>query len=116
MALTKGRSAITQLTASGTSTTLDVSGAYSATLLLKHSNGTGSVTAAASFGVQVQSHGGSAWYAWATPVASTTAAQVDSIGVALPPDVDSVRIVYTAPTGAATGYTLDAEVATTTGI
>lgn len=115
MALSKGRSAITQLTASGTSTTLDVSGAYSATLLIKHSNGTSTVTAAASFEVQVKSQGGTNWYAHATCVGSTTAAQVDDVTVALPEDVASVRIIYTAPTGPS-GFTLDAEVATTTGI
>lgn len=115
MALSKGRSAITQLTASGTSTTLDVSGAYSATLLIKHSNGTGTVTAEASFQVQVKSQGGSSWYTWTIAIASKTAAQVDDITIALPPDVASMRIVYTSPTGA-TGATCDAEVATTTGI
>jgi hypothetical protein len=115
MALAKSRASITQLTASGTSTTLDVSAAYSATLLIRHSNGSGSVTAAASFQVQVKPVGGSTWYTHAVPVASTTTAQVDTIVVALPPDVGSVQVVYTAPTGPS-GSTFDAEVATTTGV
>jgi hypothetical protein len=115
MPATKGHAAITQLTASGTSTTLDVSGAYGATLLWAHSNGSGTVTVPGSFRVQVKANGGARWVDLTTPVASTTTGATDTGVVALPPDIGSVQLVYVAPTGAV-APTLDAEVATTTGI
>lgn len=110
MALTKTRDAIAQLTASGTSTALDVSGADSATLYIRHSNGTGTVTAPASFAVQAKTQGGTNWYTWRTVVASTTAAQIDDIPVTIDENAASVRVVYTAPAGP-TGFTCDAEIA-----
>lgn len=114
MALVKGRSAITQLTASGTSTPLDVSASYTQTLYISHSNGTGTVTTAGSVQVQVQPSGSSRWYNYGGPIQfSTTAAIVDSYAVALRDDTTGVQLVYTAPAGA-TGYTLDAEVGTDT--
>lgn len=108
MALTKDRASITQLTASGTSTALDVSGAYEATLYVRHSNGTGTVTTAATIAVQVKPSGGT-YITLTTLAASTTAAQLDVFTVRIPDDATSVQLVYTQPTGP-TGYTLDAEV------
>lgn len=116
MALSKSRAAIAQLTASGTSTTLDVSASYRQTLYLKHSNGTGTVTGAATYQVQVKTSGGTLWYSLnAQPLPfSAVAAQVDDRPFRIPDDVASVRIIYAQPTGP-TGYTLDAEVGDITG-
>jgi len=110
MSLTKGRAAIAQLTAGGTSTTIDVSPSYSQTLLIKHSNGSGAVTVAASIDVQVKAAGGSLWYSLTGgPIAlGTTTAAIEDKVVFLPDPVASVRVVYVAPTGP-TGFTLDAE-------
>lgn len=117
MALSKSRSAITQLTASGTSTTMSVATSYGQTCLLKHSNGTGSISAAATFDVQVQTSGGSLWYSLtAGPIAFTPGvAAIEDRAVAIPDSVASVRVVYVAPTGP-TGFTLDAECGTITAL
>lgn len=114
MALTKSRSAITQLAASGTSTPIDVSTSYEHTLYVRHSNGTGTVTTAAAIKVQVKPSGGS-WTTLTTLAASTTAAQADQFVVRIPDDAAAVQVVYTAPTGP-TGFTLDAEVGTITAL
>lgn len=115
MALTKAKTSITQLTASGTSTAPDVSGSYDQGLYLSHSNGTGSVTVAATAKVQVQPSGASRWYDLTTVTFSTTAAATDSVVVALPDNATGVRVVYTQPTGP-TGYTLDADAGTITAL
>lgn len=111
MALSKGRAAITQMTASGTSTTISISTVDGQTLLISHSNGTGTVTAFATIAVQVQASGGTLWYTIATYQASTTAASVDTFACKLVDEFAAVRLIYTAPTGP-TGFTLDAECAT----
>ena len=112
MALAKDRAAITQLTASGTSTTLDVSGSYESTLYVRHSNGTGgSGFTGASIAVQVKPSGGT-FITLVTLAASQTAAQLDVFTVRIPDDAVSVELVYTQPSGGTppTGFTLDAEV------
>lgn len=115
MALTKSGSAITQLTATGTSTTLDVSAAYGQVLGIKHDNGSGAVSVAATAKVQWKRASGSNWYDMATVSAGTTTAGVDTFTVAIPDAAASVQVVYTQPTGP-TGYALDAEVGTITGL
>jgi hypothetical protein len=115
MALTKSGSAITQLTASGTSTTLDVSASYGQTLGIKHNNGSGTVTVAALAKVQWKRASGSNWYDLTTVSASTTTSAIDTFTVAIPDAAASVQIVYTQPTGAS-GYALDAEIGTITGL
>jgi hypothetical protein len=110
MSLTKSRATITQLTAGGTSTALDISGAYRSTLYIKHFNGSGTVTTGARIQVQVQAAGGSQYYNHVGAIqASTTAAATETWTAELPDDAGSVQVVYTAPTGP-TGFTLDAEV------
>lgn len=108
MAASKDRFAFTQLTASGTSTALDLSTAYSGSLYLRHSNGTGTVTAAARIVVQVKPSGGT-MTTLTTVLASLVTSGADHWVVSLPDDAASVQVVYTAPTGAS-GYTLDGEV------
>lgn len=110
MALSKSSSAITQLTASGTSTTATISAGVSPLVSLYHSNGTGSVSAAATAQVQYRVDGAARWYSPTSLLVTfgTTAAAVESRRVSLPDSATSSRIVYTAPTGP-TGYTLDAE-------
>lgn len=112
MAFDKTRAAITQLTASGASTTLNAASGVGCVLLIRHSNGAGSVTAAATAQVQMQAKGGSAWYSPPAYLVAfgSTAAAVEDRAVAIPDGVGSVRVVYTAPTGP-TGFTLDAEAA-----
>lgn len=106
--MTKDRSAFTQLTASGTSSALDLSTAYGSSLYLRHSNGSGSVTTAAALMVQVKPSGGT-MTTLTIVLASTTTAGSDHWVISLPVDASSVQVVYTAP-GGATGYTLDGEV------
>jgi hypothetical protein len=115
MAATKGGSAITQLTASGTSTTLGVPTTYDQVLGISHSNGTGTVTAAATIQVQYQVSTAARWYPLATFTASLTAAATDSFTCLIPGPTTAVRLVYTAPTGP-TGVTLDAEIGTISGL
>lgn len=110
MAVTLSRAAATQLTASGTSTTMDGDGKLGKACYLKHSNGSGTVSAAATFDVQMQTKGGSEWYTQTngpTPF-GTTAAATETRTIPVPDSAASVRVVYVAPTGP-TGYTLDAE-------
>lgn len=114
MALTKARSAITRLTASGTGTALDVSASYAQTLYIRHSNGTGTVTTAAAITVQVKATGGT-YTNLTTFTATNTAAQIDHFVCHIPDDAASVQVVYTAPVGP-TGFSLDAEVGTITGL
>lgn len=113
MALVKGRSAFTQLTASGTMTALDVSAANRQSVSISHFNGTGTPTVAATVAVQYKYSGGARWYTLTTWQASLVAGQVDQVGFRIPDAAASVQLVYTAPTGA-TGFTLDAEVGTET--
>lgn len=114
MALTKSRAAVTQLTASGTSTAIDISASYGHTLYVRHSNGTGTISAAATIKVQVKASGGT-YVTLTTLAASTTASTVDTFTVHLPDDAASVQLVYVSPTGA-TGSTLDAEAGTITAL
>jgi hypothetical protein len=107
---TFGHSSATQLTAGGTGAALDVSGAPRKSLYVRHSNGTGSPTAAATLAVQVKPTGGT-FTSLTTFSFSATAAAVDHIVVELPDDCVSVQCVYVAPTGT-TGQTLDYEAGT----
>lgn len=115
MALSKTRAAITQLTATGTSTVLDLGGAYDATLLVRHVNGSGSISAQGTADVEVRAEGGTEWYTLTTLGFGTTASAAAERVIDLPPAIADVRLSYTAPTGS-TGHTLDAEVATITGV
>ncbi len=115
MALSKTSSAITQLTASGTTSSKSISAGIAPLVSLHHSNGTGSVTGAATAQVQYQVNGATRWYA---PVGllvtfGTGTAAVEDRSVILPDSATAVEIVYVAPTGPS-GYTLDAEIAITT--
>lgn len=111
MAVTLSRAAATQLTASGTSTTMDADGKLGKACYLKHSNGAGSVSQAATFDVQVQTKGGSEWYTQTNGPAlfGTTAAATETRTIPIEDSAAAVRVVYVAPTGP-TGFTLDAEV------
>lgn len=114
MALTKSSGSITQLTATGNSTTTSLAGAYQATAGLKHVNGTGTL----SQGAQVQpqwSPDGAAWFDLGGPIAfGTSATATETRTVDLPAAASAVRFVYTAPVGS-TGHTLDASVGIITG-
>lgn len=114
MALTKGRSAITQLTAGGTSTSLDVSASYAHTLYVRHTNGSATITVGATIRVQAKPSGGT-FIDLATFTASTTASTVDPFLCRLPDDAATVQMIYTYPTGGS-GHTLDAEVGTITAL
>ena len=115
MSLTKTSAAITQLTGSGNSTTLNVTPSYYHTLYLSHYNGTGSVTGSATAKVQIQPASAIRWYDLTTVTFSLTTSATDTQPVDIPIDATGVRIVYTAPTGP-TGFTLDAEVGEESGI
>ena len=117
MALTKGRQAITQLSSSGTSDTLDISGSYKTTLYIEHNNGSGTISAGASILVQVRPDGASEWYDYVTIPGSTTSSDDQTWTVDLPDDAGDVQIIYTEPTDDGTeGQTLDAEVGKITAI
>jgi len=108
MALSKDRAAITQLTATGTSTTLDVSASYGHTLYLRHSNGTGTPSTIGSVRVQAKPSGGT--FIDVAPYSfSAVATEANSYPCLIPDDAVSVQLIYTAPAGT-TGHTLDAEV------
>lgn len=115
MALTKSRSAITQVTATGQSTTLDTSGSYDHSLYIRHVNGSGSITVQATGVVEIRTEGGSTWFTLTTLGFGTTASAAVEAVVDLPFNCGDVRIDYTAPTGS-TGHTLDAEVGTVTAL
>lgn len=115
MAVTKTNSSITQVTATGNSTDIDISNAYAATAHIEHNNGTGTITVAAQIDVRVSSDGGTTWYVLATLVADTTASSQQWWVVDLPPGSDTVDLDYTAPTGS-TGHTLDMDVGEITAI
>jgi len=114
MAPTKDRAAITQLTATGNSTDLDVSGAYRASLGIEHNNGTGTITVGAQIDVRVKPASGS-WYVLTTITANLTASSQQTWVVDIPDGMASVDLDYTAPTGS-TGHTLDAEVGRITAV
>lgn len=115
MALSKTSSAITQLTSSGTSTALNISAGIAPVLCLHHSNGTGSVTGAATAQVKFELNGAVRYYGPPELLITfgTGAAATEDRSVSVPDSSTSVEIVYTAPTGP-TGFTLDAEVGITT--
>lgn len=111
MALTKNSAAITQLTASGTSTELDVSASDEHALFIQHSNGAGTPTSQATIQIQARPVGSLAWSDVGGPLgggldaaAARTWGDIPLTGV-----VGAVRIVYVAP-GGTTGHTLDAQV------
>lgn len=115
MALSKSSTAITQLTAAGTSASVPVAAGVLPVVALRHSNGTGSVTAAGTAQVQYQLNGAARWYAPALLLVTfgTTAAATEDRTVSVPDAATAVRVVYTPPSGP-TGYTLDAEIGTVT--
>jgi hypothetical protein len=116
MALTKTAGSITQLTATGASTTLDVEASYEHSLYVVHVNGSGSITAQATIQVQARPKSSSTWYSLGGPLGGgVTASATRSWTVPLPPDATEVRLSYTAPTGSS-GHTLDAEVGRVTGV
>lgn len=115
MALAKTSQSVTQLTSSGTSSSYSVSGGISVLVSLYHSNGTGTVSAAATAQIQYQVNGASRWYAPLILLVTfgTSTSSVEPRSISLPDSITAVKITYTAPTGA-TGYSLDAEIAITT--
>lgn len=116
MALTKARETITQVTATGTSTVIDIADSYSSEAYIKHVNGTGTITAGAQVQVEVRPDGGTDYFNLGGALLfGTTASATETRVVLLPDSAGDVRFSYTAPTGS-TGHTLDAEVAQTTGI
>lgn len=115
MALVKSRSAITQLTATGQSTTLDLGTSYDHTLAVRHVNGTGTITAQGTAVVEWRTEGGTTWFTLTTLGFGTTASAAVEVSVDLPPSAGEVRLDYTAPTGS-TGHTLDAEVGVITSL
>lgn len=114
MSITKNRSAASQLTGSGTSTALDTSTSYRHSLYCRHYNGSGSVTTAATFRVQVKPSGGT-YIDLGTFQSSRTTGGYDYFVITLPDDCVSVQCIYTAPTGP-TGFTLDYEVGVITAL
>ena len=113
MALTKSRAAISQLTATGQSTALNVAASYRHSIYVKMTNGTATITAGATVKVQARPTGSSQWYDLLTLAFGTTASVVETRVVILPDDTGEVRLDYTAPTGGS-GHALDAEVGTIT--
>lgn len=110
MALNKDLAAITQVTATGQSITLDISASYRTTAYIRHVNGTGTISAGASIQIQVRPEGSSTWVNFGGAlVANTTASATQYWSIQLPDDAGEVRIDYTAPSGS-TGHTLDMEV------
>ena len=109
MALTKANGSITQVTATGNSTEIDVANAYAAAVSIKHVNGTGTITAGAVVKVQI-SHDGTNWEADTTFTFGLTASATEFRTYTPPADglpIDAIRLAYTAPTGSS-GHTLDA--------
>jgi hypothetical protein len=115
MALSKGGAAISQLVASGNSASLDTSDAYDIELLYKHANGTGTITAQATWTVQVQRSGSSTWWTIAVIGGGTTASGAVEGRLPIPSGAVAVRLVYVAPIGS-TSHTLDAAVVEVTGL
>lgn len=109
MSLTKALTAITALTATGTSDTIAVDASYRHSAYLKHVNGTGTITASASVIVQVRAKDSSTWFDLTRLAFSTTASATETRVVSLPDDATEVRFSYTAPTGS-TGHSFNAEV------
>jgi len=110
MAIVKSSGSITQMTASGTSTTVPVGATLSPYAVLLHSNGSGAVSAAGSAQIQYQFAGSAVWHTDLPAITfTTTTGGTLSQGVLLPDAVSNARAVYTAPTGP-TGYTLDMEI------
>lgn len=111
---TKARGTVSDLTASGTSSAIDVSDAYSATAYVAHTNGTGTITVGALVIVQVRPSGGT-YINHAQFRFGQTASAAESQDVDLPEDCTDVRIVYTAPTGS-TGHSCKLETGEVTGL
>ena len=116
MALTKTRTAITQVTATGQSTAPDASNAYRSSFYIKHVNGTGTITVGCTVQVQVRPTGSSTYYNFGGGLkGNLTASATQYWVVELPDDAADTRLDYTAPTGS-TGHTLDGEVGEITAI
>lgn len=118
MPLLKNHQAITQLTATGQSTTITTTD-YRKSIYVQHVNGTGTITVGATVAVQCRPAGSTTrWYTLQSLAFGTTAspasAATETRVVPLPDDAGSVRLDYTAPTGSS-GHTLDAQVGEITG-
>lgn len=110
MALVKARDSVTPaLTATGQSNTIDVSASYRHEFYVRHTNGTGTITAGAVVVVQCQASGSSVWFNHRSIIFGTTASAVETRTVDLPDSAANVRLDYTVPTGS-TGHSLDGEV------
>jgi hypothetical protein len=114
LALSKSGSSITQLTAAGTSTTIDVSGAYDQVLGVRLYNGTsGTPTTVATAKVQWKRSGGIYWYDIGTVGGDLVASSVTTYTFDIPNAVASLQVLYTVPSGGSVaGFTCDAEVGT----
>ena len=116
MSLAKTTKTLTQLTGSGTSISLDASGGYSQTLAIQHVVGSGTPTTAGTIAVQVKAPSGARWYTLTTLTTTTgVATPTDQYVLALPPEISTVQLVYTAPSPGSS-LTVDAEMAVITGI
>jgi hypothetical protein len=118
MALTRTSAALTQLTASGDTSDVDVSAAYTALFSIKHVNGTGTITVAATIQPKI-SHNGTDFFNYGGAfTCSTTASATEiftlSLDLSEVPDAE-VRFTYVEPTGS-TGETLDVSYTLTTGV
>ena len=116
MPLTKTNGSITQLTTTSNSVVVDVSDAYAAVFSVRHANGTGTITAAATVQPQI-SHDGTNWRNDGGAFAFGLDASTTELRTYVPPTdglaVKSVRFAYTAPVGS-TGHTLDCDYSKTT--
>jgi hypothetical protein len=109
MAVTLATGTITQLTAAGTSTEMDIANAYAAAISIKHVNGTGTITTGGIVRVEI-SYDGTNWETDITFTFGLTASATEFRTYPPPADglpIDAVRLVWTVPVGS-TGHTLDA--------
>lgn len=108
MALTKSKSGITPLAASGQTPEISLAASYRHSAYIRNANGTGTITVGATVRVQVRPQASSAWYELAALIFGTTASAAETRVIPLPDDATGVRLDYVAPTGGS-GHTLDAE-------
>lgn len=108
MPITKSRAAISQLTASGQSSALNVSGSEGGTLYVRHVNGAGTLTVQGQAVIEVKTEGGANWFTIALLPFGLVANDPIEVPVPIPIDAASVRADYTAPSGS-TGHSFDME-------
>jgi hypothetical protein len=109
MALNKVDGTLAQLTATGNTDAIDLVDAYSAAVTVRHTNGTGTITAGAIVQPEI-SHDGTNFYpSGGAFVFGTTESAVGHRDY-VPPEagfpIKAVRFAYTAPVGSS-GHTLD---------